>query len=177
MKKLQIALLLGLIIVFAGCSVDSIEKDNSESESSSQCAAEGERMRADGAGFPTECCEGLSPILKNRPCPDDQQYADIGDIFTCVACGNGVCDTKLGENKCNCPNDCTGSEKPCVEYYQVPEEDDICCDGMKPTEIGAFNEDCSKNPALTYKTVCLYCGNGFCDEKTEDKCNCPEDCE
>ncbi|MDP2951140.1 MAG: hypothetical protein Q8N55_02020 [bacterium] len=53
------------------------------------------------------CCTGLTKITTtaggDNSC-DSAGYTS-GEIFTCTYCGNGVCG--LGENKCNCPSDCT----------------------------------------------------------------------
>jgi len=44
--------------------------------------------------------------------PDENgtcRYDCVGASF-CTYCGNGICG--LGENKCNCPDDCLGTPAP-----------------------------------------------------------------
>lgn len=73
-----------------------------------KCALEG--ATAGGSTIDAQsCCTGL--ILTNRwthfhlnegcnfPPPP-------GSGGSCVKCGDGVCDSKHFENKCNCPKDC-----------------------------------------------------------------------
>lgn len=58
------------------------------------------------------CCKGLAFSAGGAPdangnCPspaDTRMMITPGGGGTCIACGNGVCG--LGENKCNCPQDC-----------------------------------------------------------------------
>jgi hypothetical protein len=51
-----------------------------------------------------KCCEGLKPISCDRPNERGVcRYGCVGTVI-CANCGNGVCG--LGENKCNCPEDC-----------------------------------------------------------------------
>ena len=69
-----------------------------------------------------ECCQGLTQIGCDQP----DQFGNCSlepcvGSFYCANCGNGICG--LGENKCNCPEDC---EEPEVEYCgmyfnQVPD--------------------------------------------------------
>ncbi len=71
------------------------------------CAAEGEPIGAEG--MPNSCCQGLTPMggwpggyEGNCTPPPPPTGPSI-----CSNCGNGICETETGENKCNCPQDCT----------------------------------------------------------------------
>lgn len=72
-------------------------------------------------------------------------------------CGDGVCDTLGGENRDNCPRDCS-TIKP------------VCGDG-----ICQSNETADSCPADCAGMRGRYCGNGICDFG-EDHNNCPDDC-
>lgn len=54
-----------------------------------------------GWKLPTPCCAGLTDRESIAVCG---QNAGGGYTYTCLPCGNGACD--LGENHCNCPEDC-----------------------------------------------------------------------
>jgi lysophospholipase L1-like esterase len=66
-----------------------------------ECIAEGDARPVVPGALP--CCLGLVPI----PC--DEPAGPLCEMCTgasiCTNCGNGVCG--LGENVCNCPEDCT----------------------------------------------------------------------
>ena len=67
------------------------------------CTAEGQTMPV-YPGY--SCCPGLEAISPNQPdangnCPD---YPLLGASVCVKDCGDGQC--TLGENKCNCPEDC-----------------------------------------------------------------------
>lgn len=70
------------------------------------CATEGETIGAQG--MPLICCPGLKPV---GGWPGGYQ----GDcsipppptgLNICANCGNKICESNNGENKCNCPEDC-----------------------------------------------------------------------
>ncbi|MCX6764453.1 MAG: VWA domain-containing protein [Candidatus Nealsonbacteria bacterium] len=85
----------GNIINGDGCSAScTIEQP--------QCIAEGES----GAVVPEgpECCQGLTQIGCDQPDLTGECSGECVGAFYCTMCGNGVCG--LGENKCNCPQDC-----------------------------------------------------------------------
>jgi hypothetical protein len=67
------------------------------------CTPEGQTMTV-YPGY--ECCPGLEAISPNKPdangdCPE---YPLLGASVCVKDCGDGQC--TLGENKCNCPEDC-----------------------------------------------------------------------
>jgi hypothetical protein len=79
-----------------------------------RCVANGERFESmDRCAF---CCDGLTRVSSLYPAPGGpiqigSVTCDLGDFqtgYTCRPCGNGTCDE--GENACNCPGDCAGSD-------------------------------------------------------------------
>jgi len=84
-----------------------------------ECIPEG----GSGAVIPgSSCCLGLDPIGTEEPdqsgtCPT---VPPVG-AFYCTMCGNGICG--LGENKCNCPQDCE-PEPPCEDIIVISNIDD-----------------------------------------------------
>ena len=73
-----------------------------------QCIQEGES----GAVIPDgpQCCQGLNQIGCSQPI--QEQFGGCSDCvgaFYCTMCGNGTCG--LGENKCNCSEDCEDSSE------------------------------------------------------------------
>ncbi len=64
------------------------------------CVSEGE-VGSPWDGIP--CCSGLIAISCSEQLPDGG-CATQSDCFICSVCGDGICD--LGENICNCPEDC-----------------------------------------------------------------------
>jgi len=85
-----------------------------------ECIPEGESgpVIPDGP----ECCEGLTAISCDQP----DQYGECSEpcsgAFYCTYCGNGICG--LGENKCNCPEDCEEDEHLTINAYKVVCEDE-----------------------------------------------------
>jgi len=62
------------------------------------CTEEGQ-IRISGTDSP-ECCVGLTEILNSQP----PNCIELNHNTICTKCGNKTCG--LGENYCNCPNDC-----------------------------------------------------------------------
>jgi len=53
------------------------------------------------------CCDGLNKMGFSVPSPDGKRCSLYGTQFTCSkTCGNKICDSNSGENRCNCPRDC-----------------------------------------------------------------------
>ena len=70
---------------------------------SGACACIGSCVTEGQIGIYAGCCAGLTSIPyypSVAPCGDPSGQAS----YVCTACGNNVCG--LGENHCNCPNDC-----------------------------------------------------------------------
>ena len=139
------------------------------------CGGEGETVVV-YPGY--KCCSGLEAISTAHPdgngnCPD---YIPLGASMCVKDCGDGQC--TLGENKCNCPEDCKPTTS-CVEEGGVGIEanGDLCCPGLE--SIGNARPE-PRNPDLCSfamgRFVCVKdCGDGQCT-LGENKCNCPEDC-
>jgi hypothetical protein len=54
----------------------------------------------------TRCCGGLKERAQKWAYDENCKIHPMGGNYgICLACGNGVCDTKY-ESKCNCPEDC-----------------------------------------------------------------------
>jgi hypothetical protein len=96
------------------------------------CAEEGEFVNPSpgfNSNFPDQCCEGLIPMGGYDPETCEQL---IGTPYlTCVACGNGICENSITENRCNCPEDCgdcqsdadcPGANERCVSSHCLPIE-------------------------------------------------------
>jgi hypothetical protein len=71
------------------------------------CMPEGSSVDTSGM---QKCCAGLKAISCARPNSQGECHnEDFNcDSFPCANCGNGICG--LGENKCNCPEDCKEEE-------------------------------------------------------------------
>lgn len=70
------------------------------------CAKEGETIGAQG--MPESCCSGLKPVggWPGGYEGDCSILPPPTGLSICANCGNGICETNNGENKCNCPEDC-----------------------------------------------------------------------
>ena len=97
-------LLIGIVLI-SGC-IKEIEKIPSQ-----LCIEEGGR----GYFGKDECCSGLTSLLRWTICdtPGDKRGCDGNGCFPpppdgsfiCTKCGDKICG--LGENRCNCPKDCS----------------------------------------------------------------------
>lgn len=110
---------LFLFLFMVGCGCNS-EKQNLEQEgqmrggetveleSESACLDIGETGQVKGEPGPDgwklkqKCCEGLVDKESIEVCG---KGITGGYIYTCVACGDGVCERDI-ENRCNCAEDC-----------------------------------------------------------------------
>lgn len=140
------------------------------------CVKEGESLKP---GY--VCCNNLVGI-SNDIFGDNLCIKSVGSFPKCAPCGNGVCN--IGENKCNCPQDC-GS----ISYT-------ICGNGVCDSNENNSNcpSDCTRicpMPSAPYcpngklinrendKYGCLMppscCGNNLCEEN-ESAINCNVDC-
>jgi len=115
------------------------------------------------------CSEGGNPGLCSFDCKNCSKQM-------CINCTNNICERKLGENKQNCPQDCTDL---CGNYVceasennnSCPSDCPISCDFDGACEGSGENNgncsDCSGTNDI--------CGNGQCGGN-ENAQNCPEDC-
>ena len=131
------------------------------------------------------CCPGLKKIAGNMGVDAEGVcHPAIDGGFVCAKCGDGKCG--IGENKCNCPSDCSAGCAPEGEaVFDNPGMGPVkCCDvdaGIKPsTRIDTTYNICSDPDRSGSRGICSVswaktCGNGVCDPG-EDKCNCLQDC-
>ena len=178
--KFLFGMLLVCLCFFSLCT-GNVKVDNVT------CLGEGKG----GGGFVSnmqvvlDCCQGLKKISEGMGVDTEgkcQQALDAG--FVCAKCGDGRCG--IGENKCNCPSDCSAScanegESVFDNLGMGPVK---CCNadsGIEPlTHIDSTYNICSDSDPSGSKGVCSEswsktCGNGVCDPG-EDKCNCLQDC-
>ena len=112
-KKIIILLAVVILVVITGAvfvfTTNKPTKQNNNFfdnvQSFLSCAKEGEGVRASGAGFPRGCCSGVKAMYGYAQA-DCSAPGLPGDIGTCSICGNGSCETRNNEHKCNCPEDC-----------------------------------------------------------------------
>ncbi len=151
--------------LYCGC----VENRCQWKEETPRCKEEGEKWV--GVVEPdAHCCPGLTQIYDTWPEYSDGDYSCIVNIvagYVCTQCGDGICG--IGENVCNCPEDCP----PCVgEGGTIPviPNPPECCEGLDlipPKEPGIVG----------IMGICTAkCGNGICDRETESNYNCPSDC-
>lgn len=124
------------------------------------CKKEGESVLP-SPGSP-KCCQGLT-MIKSK------EYTWSGSFGICTSkCGNGVCD-KDTESVFNCPADCSQCKKEGETVQVTPLKQMQCCKGLQLIR--------PKQPLLGVFGICTAnCGNGRCEDKTENKSNCPRDC-
>jgi hypothetical protein len=130
------------------------------------------------------CCEGLNRISNSLVINGSQcAYPRTpDDTFVCANCPDGKCG--LGENKCNCEQDCKNCAAEGQEYSKVwtSEYPSNCCEGLTEWARGfdtreVVNGVCVSTDQVSGYPVglCINCGNGVC-EKDENVCNCEQDC-
>ncbi len=126
-------------------------------QSSAYCIGEGQSVGIyPGAAM---CCSGLSLISCSSPGVGGACSPCVGASI-CANCGNGVCGP--GENKCNCPQDCSYVPPAPVAYCG----DRSCNNG----------ETCSSCPLDCGSCQPInYCGDRSCNNG-ETCSSCPGDC-
>ena len=73
------------------------------------------------------------------------------------SCKNGFCVTEIAADECEAQQMIRALEK---DEYQIL-EDGTCIESMEQRLL---------------QTTCIPCGDGYCDDEVESKCNCPQDC-
>ncbi|MFH1358785.1 MAG: hypothetical protein ABIH37_02775, partial [archaeon] len=154
------------------------------------CVKEGETFGTYlGPGMePSICCDGLTSIsiffLGEEG--GGNECIRVSDSAVCTKCGiDDVCG--LGENRCNCPQDCEGVIKcsensDCgeerVEYYCSDE--DKCPQTIVPTciNLGTENSFC-EDTQQSNSGACIECEAGCLDGEclNEEQCKVNDDCE
>jgi hypothetical protein len=102
------------------------------------------------------------------------------DCGRCEECGNGYCETVVGEDCLTCAPDCGVCER-CGDLYcdEVTESCYTCpadcgtCAGCGDGSCGS-GEDCAS--CSRDCGVCSVCGNSRCEPPYETCVNCPGDC-
>lgn len=185
-KKILFAIIAIIVIVFLFFICVILKHGGFKNLSSARnlftCAKEGEAIGA--SNMPSMCCMGLKAVTGiggfNGDC--SSSYLPPKGLNICTKCGDGICNSYAGEDKCNCPEDCVEKDgrsiTKCAGAGQaIDEENKSCCSPLKAINPYLNSDDCSKNSdnAASNATVCDSCGNGVC-AGIENKCNCPEDC-
>ncbi|MGB2631429.1 MAG: hypothetical protein WBC48_00715 [Minisyncoccales bacterium] len=131
-----------------------------------------------------KCCTGLTAYLfngreeeKDGACIQTQKLWDNGySFYKCINCGDGKCNSAIGENACNCSADCARSSTNCAKegetIYSYNQQS--CCAGLQKVMITSGLS--ANGSASVYK--CLkpaVCGNKKC-EALETISSCPTDC-
>jgi len=135
------------------------------------CTAEG---KTNYFGTPS-CCSGLTNI-SNATTQDSGCIATNNGAGICAYCGNGTCG--IGENKCNCPQDCDGNtaingyNHYCVSFSDIKNGDIVKFDYIKTTDYYSryfmIGIDC---PDIDGKRVFLNNGCTVCANGTGKYCN------
>lgn len=143
------------------------------------CKGEGERLSdAIVPGVePLRCCVGLNTVRDITIYKKTGECTFGSESAICVNCGNGVCG--LGENKCNCPEDCSEETKECKQDSDCGIG--ICRDGTEYKKYSCVDNKC--NEIKYFRNPCGDTGisdcvvNGICETQFgEDGVTCPEDC-
>jgi len=110
MKTNLIILIVALVALAIAGGVYVYTQQPQEPPISGTCVVEG--AYAEPMSVESSCCD-TDNILKQYSYPDeagdcvDAYSPTVGPTGICIACGNGECG--LGENVCNCPEDCESS--------------------------------------------------------------------
>ena len=109
----------------------------STSSTTTTCLGEGERIMFEPYQVYEVCCPGLTMLFDALPDVDPITGEDSCvypgcPCYVCTNCGNGICEDDMGENWCNCPEDCLEPEEvPCTTNDECGTdrcwmEDNIC---------------------------------------------------
>ena len=138
-----------------------------------QCAVEGSSVPVVPGAL--DCCPGLASIGCEGPPTAEVCEGDCAGAVICARCGNGLCG--LGENACNCAQDCApgGACAAAGESVPVVPGAPDCCDGLHPIGCDAPGDFGLCPDECVGAIVCANCGNGSCGPG-ENRCNCADDC-
>lgn len=143
------------------------------------------------------CNLGTSPRFcqcsTNAECGRGSRCKDLGSggarVCECIqkpcakACGNGVCEAKIGENCETCALDC-GCTIGFVCDHSVCRKDSQCGDGVCEANKGETCSNCKADCGCSNGIACItgvcrspFCGDGICRTDINEDCNsCPQDC-
>lgn len=116
-SKLLIPILVIVGIIILGLVAwEAYELLKPESPESTACVQEGEKIDL-MSGSELECCEGLKGVA-DLYFDETIGKCQVGgdELSVCVKCGDSVCG--IGENKCNCPEDCKKDETADWEVFR-----------------------------------------------------------
>lgn len=169
MKKITFIIILGLIIF--GIALFFIFNT---SDRTVKCYNEGEEFNTlDNPD--AKCCSGLTQITSGFPeepiGSPDTCIAPTCPCYVCTKCGDKVCG--IGENWCNCPEDCEKpKEVPCLADKDCGNNTcsqgrNICYEIRYDCKAGECHSDTTTYENYTcVDGVCKYtCGDGICDPK------------
>ena len=94
----------------------------------------------------------------NGPCPIDHLCLNGECMEEITSCGNGACDTQIGETAINCPTDCI--------------DPGLGVDSLSSSD--STSQDTDEQPPTCSPSPC--CGDGVCDDENNETLLCPEDC-
>lgn len=161
-------------------------------ECKNECMPEGKIYMGDFSGD-DQCCDGLVAVAdcEEIPVDCDPNDPDCNGSFTCncpkcycfvcTACGNGKCG--VGENKCNCPEDCL-EQGECSTGIECDDKDkctsDYCENGKcLHKEIAGCDDEpisCFEDSMCPLGQYCWY-PDGECDIIESGHCKViPEVC-
>lgn len=135
MKKEMIFLGIAVLLIIFGTS--SCKKEEAD-QVALPCIAAGEHMPLPSEGN-LECCGGLRTIRPTFPSTNPEEHISslpdgcgisVGTTPICSDCGNEKCE--VGENECNCPEDCS----KCSDIYDQIDND------LKNANYCEINSDC-----------------------------------
>jgi hypothetical protein len=186
--------ILGAVATAAGFwLVTTLALAGCHSREAVTCIAEGQTLMG---GMSLSCCAGLTTASCQTEGPGSGSGSvacgePLFDCAICVReCGDGECTT--GENRCNCPDDCTGSGHDAGpnchedgEPFDPPSElrdrivippeaaEQLCCTYSASLVWVRSGPTCDLSSG---QMECLgSCGDFVCDED-EAPCTCPHDC-
>lgn len=181
-RKKILSVMLVIIVIILLFFAWVIFKHGGATKNLFTCAKEGGTIGT--SEMPSKCCAGLKAVSGIGGFTGDcsSSYAPPGGLSTCSNCGDGICNSSVSEDKCNCPEDCATKEGTSLEKcagagQAIDEEKKKCCPSLKAINPYVSPENCPKNSEdiASNAIVCSLCGNGIC-AGIENKCNCPEDC-
>ena len=187
MKKIYILIGLVLVVVIAGFWFIL------------KCVDAGGEISPIEYDLGIRCCSGLNRIHTSRyihPCDTPGEYAcdenscsippptsDKSPWWQCTPCGNGICETEYGENRCNCPEDCKDLKtKCCIECKNAFSKSSVGV-GPEMAKCGGFGtaqpltEECKtyfKNNLMTVSECSGSEKNMSCKQDTDCIEKCPK---
>ncbi len=87
----------------------------------------------------------------------------VTNASTKVCNNDGTCDSSLGEDKYNCPKDCTST----TTTNKSSDSSACVVNSICETDYGEDSSNCKKD---------CYCGDGVCHKTDETATSCPKDC-